>query len=112
MLGQDGLLPKAREFGGPAAGRFSLSYDDFLELTGVTFASGNDTVATAYAYDNDGLATKYGPFTLGRTGPMGSVGMIGDGSLSATYTNDALGRLAQRQLTAGSAVRHRATRSC
>jgi RHS repeat-associated protein len=105
-LGQDGLLPKAWEFGGPAAGRFSYSYDDFLELTGVTLASGNDTVSTAYAYDNDGFATKYGPFTLGRTGPMGRVGTIGDGSLSATYTYDALGRLAKRQLSAGGGVRY------
>ena len=63
-----GRLPAegARASAAPPPVRFTYAFDDFLDLTEVKLESGPDTVTTAYAYDNDGHATKQGPFTLTR----------------------------------------------
>ena len=86
-LPRDGFLPKAYEFSGPAAGRYSYTFDDFLDLTEVKLESGGDTVAAGFAYDGDGHATKQGPFTLTRGAPDGDLSALGDGTLSGAFSS-------------------------
>jgi YD repeat-containing protein len=53
------------------------------------------------AFDDDRLATKTGPFTISRSGPIGAVSKISDGKLALTYGYDGNGRPTARTLSVG-----------
>jgi RHS repeat-associated protein len=52
-----------------------------------------DNVWTTLARDNDGLLTRYGPFTITRSGPAGAPSALTDNTLNISYTYDSAGRL-------------------
>ena len=76
----------------------------------ITLTSGADTRETAFAYDDDGLATTDGPLTLTRGG-TGQASALTDGTLHGTYGHDGVGRLTTRTLDGrrGHALRPRLT---
>lgn len=58
--------------------------------------SNADKVQTSFTRDRDGLITGYGPFTFARGGPAGAISQISDGSLTTTFSYDAMGQLTDR----------------
>jgi len=90
---------------GVAAGQFSYAYGSDFYLTGITLVSGADLVQIPLSRDRDKLIVGFGPFTLTRGGPGGTVSRIADGTATLDYTYDSLGRWANRTVTvAGQAV--------
>ena len=95
-LEYDGDLLKALSFAGASAGDFAFTYNSRLQLASATLTSGADVIAQTIGRDDDALVTLAGPFTIGRAGPAGAQSSVSDGVLSATFTYDALGRVATR----------------
>lgn len=100
-LSYDGLLPTAFEQSGPADARFDFTTGPELQLTSTSLTSGADSATTAFAYDDDGRLTTYGPFTLTHAGGGGAVSAMADGTLAASFGYDGAGRLAKRKLALG-----------
>jgi RHS repeat-associated protein len=100
-LSHDGLLPTASEQDGPAGARYEFTAGPELRLTSASLTSGADSATTAFAYDDDGRLTTYGPFTLVRGGGAGAVSALEDGTLAASYGYDAAGRPSKRKLALG-----------
>lgn len=87
----DGGFVTDELFSGPADGTLSYTYNadgrtDSVSVDGVTRYAG---------YDNDGNVTSFGPFTLARGGPAGSLSGITDGTFSQSFAYDTIGRLAR-----------------
>ncbi len=92
----DGPLVTEMVWIGAANGQFAYTYDNNFFLTGVSFASGSDAVNVTVTRDTDGLPTTVGPFAFTRSGPMGAVSEVSDGTLSILYSYDGTGRILAR----------------
>jgi RHS repeat-associated protein len=84
---------------GVATGDYEYSYDENFFLTSMTLSSGSDTVVTSFTRDEDGMPTGYGPFTLTRNGPAGSLSQIDDGDMTVTIGYDTLANVQNHNLT-------------
>jgi RHS repeat-associated protein len=91
----DGFLTTRMAFSGVATGEYRYAFDNNFWMTGVAL----DNVWTTLARDNDGLLTRYGPFTITRGGPAGAPSNLTDNTLNVSYTYDSSGRLATRTHT-------------
>lgn len=98
--GYDGFLLTGATWAGAATGDFDYAYNAHFELTGFSL----DGSSLAITRDNDGLLTGYGPFTLLRGGPSGTLSGIQDGAMDMALTYDGLGRLKTRTHTVNGQV--------
>ena len=87
-----GELPTSLTWSGAAQGAFTYTYNSRLSLTNLRLLSGLDTISTTLAYDADGQAITYGPFTLTRNGPGRAISQLRDGTLTTTLTYDSVAR--------------------
>lgn len=87
----DGRLVTSIGFSGAANGTFALKYNNLFAVSGWSL-DGNDEISLNY--DDDGLLTTLGPFSLIRNGPAGLVSELTDGNLTLEHDYDGLGRLA------------------
>lgn len=78
---------------GAAQGQFSYTFNNDFHLAGWSLTSSPDTYNLAITRDDDGLITKFGPFSVQRQGPGGQASRIGDATLRVDYGYDALGRV-------------------
>ena len=78
-----------------ANGEYRYSFDNNFRVMSVAL----DNVWTTLSRDNDGLLTRYGPFTITRNGPAGAPSALTDNTLSIGYTYDSAGRLYTRTQT-------------
>ena len=62
--GYDGSLVTSETRTGTLAKAFSYTYNSDFDVTGFTYVG----ATVGYAYDNDGLLTGVGPYTIGRNG--------------------------------------------
>ncbi len=90
----DGRLLTGISYSGVVVGAYTYSYDNNFFLTQTNLSSGSDTVQIDISHDGDGLVTGYGPFSLTRNGPGGTISEISDGVLVSAATYDTLGRVA------------------
>jgi RHS repeat-associated protein len=97
--GYDGSLITDLTWSGIAVGRYEYAYDTYPFLSAIRFSSGTDAVETPFAWNGDGMATGYGPFTLTRGGPGGALSRVADGTLAMDLAYDSLGRLQSRSMT-------------
>ncbi|HEX6025802.1 MAG TPA: RHS repeat-associated core domain-containing protein [Solirubrobacter sp.] len=104
-FGHDGHMPKSVEFGGVASGRYDYTLGDRLLPGSETLTVGDTEITRALEFDGDRLLKKTGPFTIERSGPVGSVSKITDGKLTLSYSYDANGRPATRTLSVGGTER-------
>lgn len=81
---------------GAVYGEYSYRYDDNLRVVGLTL---NGEPEEVLEYDEDGLATKYGSFSINHGGPYGAPSQISDGIMNVTYNYDDLGRPQKRTYT-------------
>lgn len=79
-------------------GNYSYRYDNDFKLIGLTLDGATEL---NLAYDNDGLLTQYGEFTIEHAGPLGAPSQISGGAMTTTYTYDTNGRLTKRCHTVG-----------
>jgi len=91
----DGFLTTRLAFSGVANGEYRYSYNNDFNVTGIAL----DNVWTTLSRDNDGLLTRYGPFTITRSGPAGAPSALTDNVLNISYTYDSFGRLYTRSHT-------------
>jgi RHS repeat-associated protein len=84
----DGFLTTRVAFSGLANGEYRYAFDNNFWVTGVAL----DNVWTTVGHDNDGLLTRYGPFTISRNGPAGAPSALTDNVLNISYTYDSSGR--------------------
>src|SRR5574341_1122704 len=91
----DGFLATRIAFSGVANGEFRYSFDNNFRIMGVAL----DNVWTTLSRDNDGLLTRYGPYTITRNGPAGAPSALTDNTLNISYTYDSSGRLWTRTHT-------------
>ena len=94
----DGFLTTRVAYSGIANGEYRYSYDNNFRITSVAL----DNVWTTVGQDNDGLLTRYGPFTITRSGPAGAPSALTDNTLNISYTYDSSGRLWTRTHTVNS----------
>ena len=92
----DGKLVTGVAWSGVAVGDFQYTYDVNGFLTEMTLQSGSDNNQTSFAWDNDGLPTGYGPFTLTRGGPGGALSQVSDAALTLTIGFDSMTRVQSR----------------
>ncbi len=95
----DGALITGMAASGDISGSYQYRYDNTLKLVGRTL---NDDPEFVLAYDDDGLLTKYGDFTIQHEGPLGATSRMSDGVFTTAYTYDTYGRTTGRStLVAG-----------
>lgn len=101
QLTHNGLTPTAATFSGAVAGTLTATLDADGRTTGLAVhtAAGDDSVDRAF--DDDGLLTKEGPFTLSRTGPAGATASVTDGTATFGQTVAGDGDVTDRTLTIG-----------
>jgi RHS repeat-associated protein len=114
-----GILVKRNAFSGVSTGEYRYAYDNNFFRTGIAL----DNVWTMLAYDDDGLLTGHGPFTVTRSGPGGTASAISDlnarqcgvdntglpipstaGTFLQEYGFDNVGRLNRRTVSVNGAV--------
>jgi len=96
--GYDGSLVTEATWSGFAVGHYEYAFDTYPFLSAIRFSSGADAVETPFAWNDDGQATGYGPFTLTRGGPSGVLSQVTDGTLVMDLGYDSLGRLRSRSV--------------
>jgi len=89
----DGSLLTGTSFSGVASGEFTYRFDNSFQLVGRTFDAGTER---PFTYDDDGLLTGIGSFSITRSGPAGKPGVLSDGVLALGYEFNAEGRLDAR----------------
>ncbi len=95
VFSYDGFLTTRVAYSGVANGEYRYSFDNNFWMTGVAL----DNVWTTVGHDNDGLLTRYGPFTITRSGPAGAPSNLTDNTLNIGDTYDSFGRLWTRTHT-------------
>ena len=95
----DGRLVTGVSFDGIAVGDYSYLYNNDFFLTQIDFNSDPDTHQDTITWNDDGLMTSYGPFSLTRSGPDGTVSRIDDNTLDIDFAYDSLGRVQIRTVT-------------
>ena len=80
--GYDGSLVKSETLSGTLNQTLGYTYNTDFNLTGFTYAGGT----TSYTYDNDGLLTKAGAFTITRDAANGLPTGVTGGTLSLTQS--------------------------
>ena len=101
----DSVLPTKLTFSGAAAGVFTLGYNSHWNLTSRRLQSGADDVTTTFAYDQDDLRTREGPYNFARGGAMGELTRVDDGTVRQDFTYDGLGRQATLAGSVGGTAR-------
>ncbi len=91
----DGFLTTRVAYSGVANGEYRYLFDNNFRIMSVAL----DNVWTTFSRDNDGLLTRYGPFTITRSGPAGAPSALTDNVLNIGYTYDTFGRLYTRTHT-------------
>jgi RHS repeat-associated protein len=91
----DGFLTTRIVYSGVANGEYRYAFDNNFWLMSVAL----DNVWTTLGRDADGLLTRYGPFTMTRSGPAGAPSALTDNTLNVSYTYDSFGRLYTRTHT-------------
>lgn len=95
----DGNLITGALWSGMANGEYQYSYDNNFFLTGIRLDSSPDTIQTSITWNDDGMPTGYGPFTLTRGGPGGVLSQVDDSALTMAIGYDSLTRVQNRSQT-------------
>jgi len=95
--GYDGSLVTSERMTGSLNQTLGYTYNTDFNLTGFTYAGGT----TAYTYDNDGLLTKAGAFTITRDAANGLPTAVTGGALSLTRAFNGYGELDGEGFTIG-----------
>jgi RHS repeat-associated protein len=80
---------------GASNGVYDYRYDNDFQLVGVSFDGGPEA---PFSWDDDGLRTGVGPFTIERDGPLGSPSRIFDAASNVIMEYDLYGDLTRRAL--------------
>jgi RHS repeat-associated protein len=95
--GYDGPLVTSEILSGSLNESFSYSYDDDFNLESFTYAKGT----VGYTYDNDGLLTGAGPFTIGRSGANGLPESVVGGPLHLSRDFNGYGEVEGQSFSVG-----------
>ena len=87
--GYDGSLVTSEALSGTLNQTLGYTYNADFNLTGFTYAGGT----TSYTYDNDGLLTKAGAFTITRDAANGLPTAVAGGALSLTRAFNGYGEV-------------------
>lgn len=93
VFGYDGHLFESIEFTGVANGAFTYTYDSDLKLTGIQL---DVEPVISSSFNDDGLLVAHGPFTISRDPVSSLPSTVSDGTMTISYTFDALGRVLSR----------------
>ncbi len=100
-LSYDGSLLKTVTSAGTLGQTLSLTYNTDFKVTGLTYAG----AINSFGYDNDGLLTSSGRFTIGRNAQNGLPTAVAGGVLNLTRTFNGFAELStQTQTVNGSAA--------
>jgi RHS repeat-associated protein len=95
--GYDGKLVTSETLSGTLSQALGFTYNDDFNLTSLTFAG----VTESYTYDNDGLLTGAGSFTISRNAGNGLPETVAGGSLSLSRTFNGYGEIEARDYLIG-----------
>ena len=90
--GYDGSLVTSETRTGTLAKALSYTYNSDFDVTGFTYAG----ATVGYAYDNDGLLTGSGPYTIGRNAANGLPESFSGGTLSVSRSFNGYGELSSQ----------------
>jgi RHS repeat-associated protein len=96
--GYDGSLVTLESLSGTLNESLSYGYNTDFNLTGFTYAGGT----VNYTYDNDGLLTGAGGFTIGRNAVNGLPESVTGGALNLSRTFNGYGEVAGQDFTVAS----------
>lgn len=92
----DGRVVTELAYNGVVSGTFQYSHDADGAVTDITYPDGTTHSLTR---NDDGMATKYGPFSITRQGPNGRVSEIRDETVTVALSYDSRGRIQSRTHT-------------
>jgi RHS repeat-associated protein len=95
--GYDGSLITAESLSGTVTDRLSYGYDDDFNLTSFTYAG----ATVSYSYDNDGLMTRAGSFTINRNAANGLPESVTDGAFDVSRIFNGYGEVGGQDFTVG-----------
>ena len=95
--GYDGDLVISETFAGTLNQTLSYTFNNDFNLTGFTYAGATEP----FSYDNDGLLTGSGSFTISRNAQNGLPESVSDGILNITRTFNGYGEIETQSRTAG-----------
>jgi YD repeat-containing protein len=93
--GYDGSLVTAENLSGTVNDGLSYGYDDDFNLTSFTYAG----ATISYVYDNDGLLTGAGSFTIDRNAANGLPESVTGGALNVSRTFNGYGEVGGQDFT-------------
>ncbi len=96
--GYDGSLVTSETLSGTLNQTLGYTYNTDFNLTGFTYAGGT----TSYAYDNDGLLTGAGAFTIIRDAQNGLPTSVSGGALSLTRGFNGYGEVSSESFSVNS----------
>jgi len=94
----DGPLVTKSTWTNAADGIYQYFWDSNFLFTSFNLKSGFDTVNSIVSWDADGQQTGFGPYTLVRDGPRGSLSQVIDTNLAYDLQYDSLGRMQARDV--------------
>ena len=95
MYGYDGKLVTSEALNGTLSQTLSYGYNNDFNLTSFTYAGG----ATSYSYDNDGLLTGAGSFTIARNAGNGLPESVTGGALNLSRGFNGYGEVDAQDFT-------------
>jgi YD repeat-containing protein len=96
--GYDGKLVTSEALSGTLSQTLSYGYNNDFNLTSFTYSGGTES----YTYDNDGLLTGAGSFTIGRNAGNGFPDSVTGGALSLSRTFNGYGEVEGQSSTVNS----------
>ena len=96
--GYDGKLVTSESLSGTLNQALGYTYNDDFNLTSLTYAG----VTESYAYDNDGLLTRAGSFSISRNSGNGLPETVAGGALSLTRNFSSYGEVDAQDFTINS----------
>lgn len=94
----DGSLPTTETLAGTLGQSITYVYNTDFNVSRMTYAGASND----FTYDNDGLMTKSGAFTIGRNASNGLPETVGNGTFKVTRTFNGYGEIASEAHTSGS----------
>lgn len=94
----DGPLVTKSTWTSAANGTYQYGWDSNFLFRNFNLKSGFDTVNSFVSWNADGQQIGFGPYTLARGGPGGSLSQVSDANLSHDLQYDSLGRLQARDV--------------
>ena len=94
----DGPLVTKSTWTNAADGIYQYFWNSNFLFTSFNLKSGFDTVNSIVSWDADGQQTGFGPYTLVRGGPRGSLSQVSDANLTHDLQYDSLGRIQARDV--------------